>query len=88
VNSSGWVGIGTASPTSKLHVVGDGKLTSNLSVGGTIQLNTLGTAGGSQLCRNASNQIAASSFQLALQDKHRAVFVRLESRATFASDSI
>ena len=64
MNSSGWVGIETASPTSKLHVVGDGKLTSNLSVGGTLQLNTLGTAGGSQLCRYASNQIAACSSSL------------------------
>ena len=32
----GNVGIGTASPTAKLHVVGDGKLTGNLTVDGNI----------------------------------------------------
>jgi hypothetical protein len=60
---NGNVGIGTASPNSKLHVIGDGKLTGNLAVDGNIQL-TLSTAGNIQLCRNASNQIATCSSSL------------------------
>lgn len=35
-NSNGNVGIGTANPTTKLHVVGDGTITGNLTVSGTV----------------------------------------------------
>ena len=35
-NSNGNVGIGTANPTTKLHVVGDGTITGNLTVNGTV----------------------------------------------------
>lgn len=35
-NSNGNVGIGTANPTTKLHVVGDGLVTGNLTVNGTV----------------------------------------------------
>ena len=35
-NANGNVGIGTSTPTTKLHVVGDGKITGNLTVDGNI----------------------------------------------------
>ena len=48
INSSGNVGIGTDSPSSKLHVVGTGNITQTLSVGGvttvTGKLNANGGA--------------------------------------------
>ena len=64
ITNTGNVGIGTTSPTSKLHVVGDGRFTGSMSVDGSVQLNSLGTAGSIHLCRNAFNQIAACSSSL------------------------
>ncbi|MDD4785371.1 MAG: hypothetical protein PHH12_02850, partial [Candidatus Shapirobacteria bacterium] len=34
--STGYIGLGTTNPTSKLHVIGNGNFTTNLSVGGTL----------------------------------------------------
>ncbi len=51
-NSFTDVGIGTTTPTDRLHVVG------------RIRVETLGAAGTLELCRNASNQIASCSSSL------------------------
>ena len=40
IRASGNVGIGTSTPTSKLHVVGDTRITGNLLMGGTAQDGT------------------------------------------------
>lgn len=47
--SDGLVGIGTATPVDRLHVAG------------IIRVNSLGAAGATDLCRNASNQISTCS---------------------------
>ena len=52
------VGIGTATPSERLNVVGNGLFT------GTLAVNTLGAAGATTLCRNAANQIATCSSSL------------------------
>ena len=52
IDHDGEVGIGTADPQSTLHVAG------------TIRADTLGTAGATGLCRNASNQISTCSSSL------------------------
>ena len=52
VKESGNVGIGTTVPSDKLEV------------NGLLRLNGLGSSGGTQLCRNGSNQIAACSSSL------------------------
>ena len=49
---AGNVGIGTNSPVDRLHV------------NGVVRVDGLGTAGSTQLCRNASNQIATCSSSL------------------------
>ena len=42
IKSNGWVGIGTTSPTAKLHVAGDANITSNVIVnGGTLFVDTV-----------------------------------------------
>ena len=51
-SSDGTVGIGTTSPNDKLEV------------NGVIRVNALGSAGGTQLCRNLSNQISNCSSSL------------------------
>ncbi|MCU1267163.1 MAG: hypothetical protein JWM21_3481 [Acidobacteria bacterium] len=58
LDNNGNLGIGTTSPTAKLHVAG------TTTVDGILKLNALGTAGGSSLCRNSSNQVAACSSSL------------------------
>jgi hypothetical protein len=45
----GSVGVGTVAPADKLHV------------NGIVRINTLGAAGATHLCRNASNQISTCS---------------------------
>jgi hypothetical protein len=52
VKNDGNVGIGTSTPRDRLHV------------NGIIRLDTLGTAGATQLCRNALNQISDCSSSL------------------------
>gem|GEM_PF-2301679 len=43
--NSGLVGIGTTNPTSKLHVIGDGYFSTNLTIGGTLTLTQGKNAG-------------------------------------------
>jgi hypothetical protein len=52
VSTDGNVGIGTTAPTDRLHV------------NGTLRVATLGAAGATALCRNASGQIATCSSSL------------------------
>jgi len=53
IDHDGDVGIGTSTPVERLHVAG-----------GTVRVDTLGSAGATPLCRNASNQIATCSSSL------------------------
>jgi hypothetical protein len=52
ITSAGDVGIGTSAPSDKLHV------------NGVIRVSSLGAAGSTNLCRNASDQIATCSSSL------------------------
>lgn len=51
--TNGNVGVGTTSPSTKLHVAG-----------GTLRVDSLGTAGATSLCRNSLNEIANCSSSL------------------------
>ncbi|MFN0278688.1 MAG: tail fiber domain-containing protein [Pyrinomonadaceae bacterium] len=74
VKENGRVGIGTASPTNTLHVIGGITASSGIAVGGTISTpghTHIGTlqidslfAGGSTLCRNATGSISNCSSSL------------------------
>ena len=64
IDANGNVGIGITSPTFKLHIAGDARVNGNFNIGGNVVLTSLGSAGGSQLCRNALNQIAFCSSSL------------------------
>ena len=55
INHDAEVGIGTITPAT-------------LRVGGTVRVDTLGTAGATTLCRNATNQIATCSSSLRYKD--------------------
>jgi hypothetical protein len=56
IRASGGVGIGTNNPQATLEV------------NGTVRVDILGVAGSTQLCRNASNQIAVCSSSLRYKD--------------------
>jgi hypothetical protein len=56
IRANGGVGIGTNNPQATLEV------------SGTVRIDVLGVAGSTQLCRNASNQIAACSSSLRYKD--------------------
>jgi len=56
------VGIGTTAPTSKLHVVGDGLFTGNLTVNGT--LNATFGPGNANYIQNSTTQQASSNFNI------------------------
>ncbi|MDQ4122234.1 MAG: tail fiber domain-containing protein [Acidobacteriota bacterium] len=58
------VGIGTAVPGARLHVAGNAQISSTLNVGGILTVGSLGSAGSTQLCHNASNQISTCSSSL------------------------
>lgn len=71
VKENGRVGIGTASPTNTLHVIGGITASSGIAVGGTIstpghthtgtlEIDTL-FAGGTTLCRNATGSVSNCS---------------------------
>jgi trimeric autotransporter adhesin len=53
IDHSGNVGIGALNPLARLHVAG-----------GTVRVDSLGVAGATTLCRNASNEIATCSSSL------------------------
>jgi hypothetical protein len=59
IDTTGNLGIGTTGPTSKLHVVGDGLFTGNLTVNGTINGNFTGN-----FIQNTTTQQASSNFNI------------------------
>jgi hypothetical protein len=63
IEQNGHVGIGTTTPSARLHVAGTAQ------IGETLQVDLLGAAGALPLCRNASNQIAACSSSLRYKDQ-------------------
>jgi hypothetical protein len=74
VLSGGNVGIGTSSPQDRLHV------------NGSIRVDTLGSAGSTQLCSNASNQIATCSSSLRYKTQIAPFSAGLEIINRFAPD--
>jgi hypothetical protein len=58
----GW--FGTKSNHSLSFFVNDGSPAMTIETGGTVKVNTLGAAGSTSLCRNASNQISTCSSSL------------------------
>lgn len=56
------VGIGTSAPASKLHVVGDGLFTGNLTVNGTLNANF--PSGNANYIQNTATQQASSNFNI------------------------
>jgi len=57
IEHDGRIGVGTTDPQALLHVAG------------TLRVDSLGTAGATTLCRNASNQIATCSSSLRYKDE-------------------
>ena len=59
-----WRYLGTKSNHSLNFFVNDGAPSMSVDIGGVVHVNTLGSAGGTALCRNASNQISTCSSSL------------------------